>query len=182
MSALSAWFLKGAKLHTLWWWVPLILIGHICYLVAVYPWVAETFPENLSSSTGDILEYIKELGLFDTIGILSLVMLMEELIFRAIPFSVATVLLWWLIRKSHLSITLVVMTAVAVASSYVFGLVHGGVGNIFIQGVAGLLMSFVYLRWGRLGFDPGKGLWAAFVLHAANNGSFVAIGMIAERL
>jgi len=49
----------------------------------------------------------------------------------------------------------------------IFGLAHGGPLNLFIQGVGGLFLAYVYLR-------NGRSFWSAVALHALYNGVIVA--------
>ena len=53
-------------------------------------------------------------------------------------------------------------TATIIGSSVFFGYIHGGVPNIFIQGVAGVVLSLVYIY-------SGYKLWTNILLHAMWN-------------
>jgi membrane protease YdiL (CAAX protease family) len=52
--------------------------------------------------------------------------------------------------------------AMIVLSSCVFGIIHGGVANIFVQGVAGVCLSCVYIK-------SNYSLWTNITLHALWN-------------
>lgn len=62
--------------------------------------------------------------------------LWEELAFRYVPITIAR-------NAGHKYILPIV-----VGSSIFFGVLHGGVINILIQGVGGILMSYVYIKNG----------------------------------
>ena len=67
----------------------------------------------------------------------------EEVIFRLIPLSIATLILG---RSKYVLI-------VAIISSIVFGIRHGDLFNIFKQGVGGFILCLMYLKCG--GFQEG---------------------------
>lgn len=76
--------------------------------------------------------------------------LWEELAFRFVPISIA--------RRAGRE----VMIPVIVASSIIFGILHGGYLNILIQGVGGFALSLVYIR-------NGYCYWSAVAAHALWN-------------
>ena len=92
--------------------------------------------------------------------------LKEEALYRFVPF----VGLWWgwaLVFASKPPISATVLL-VAVTSAY-FGYIHGGVGNIFIQGTIGVFLALTYLKMSSYGSAPLKGIAAAVLLHGMYN-------------
>lgn len=68
----------------------------------------------------------------------------------------------------------VLVLAVAVFSA-LFGLAHGGLINLPIQGVAGVLLSVVFLKCGGLHNRPAKGLLASTTTHFLFNAVVFAL-------
>ncbi|MFC1612318.1 lysostaphin resistance A-like protein [Patescibacteria group bacterium] len=58
------------------------------------------------------------------------------------------------------------MYPIVIISSIIFGLAHGGPINLFLQGVGGFLLSYVY-------FKNGRCLASAMWLHALFNGTLI---------
>lgn len=61
---------------------------------------------------------------------------------------------------------------VAFASSILFGLLHGGIHHIWLQGVSGVLYATVYLKCGGMRNETGKDMKAfsaSTIVHAAHN-------------
>lgn len=145
-----------------------MLVLHYVYLYLTWPWILETFPENLSSGTASVSTYIQEEGWLIAGPMLLLTMLLEEQLFRLLPLGITA---FFLVKLGliYKPVGLAVLLLVALLSSVAFGLIHGNVGNIFIQGFAGVLLSITFLKWGKLGLEPVSGLFAAFALHTANN-------------
>lgn len=79
--------------------------------------------------------------------------LWEEVAFRVIPLK--------LIAKSQDAIV-----PVMVASSMIFGYLHGGPINILFQGVMGFVMACVYVK-------NGYSYWSSVLLHAIWNFSVI---------
>lgn len=79
----------------------------------------------------------------------------EEICFRWLPlFSTISLfsILKFALRKNNVgtqvvkTIEKIMIIAVALVSSLIFGFLHGGVYNILLQGVLGLILSMFYLR------------------------------------
>jgi len=70
--------------------------------------------------------------------VLLLIAILEELVFRIAPLGI---LAW---HGAHTS-TLLVTAAV---SSVIFGYMHGGLANIPVQGLSGLILSLLFLKCG----------------------------------
>ena len=75
----------------------------------------------------------------------------EEYVFRYIPLK-------WVSTFNNKDYTWAVM----VLSSFLFGIAHGGVNHVFIQGVVGLISAWLY-------FANGKSYWSCVVFHAMYN-------------
>lgn len=88
----------------------------------------------------------------------------EELIFRVTPMILAV----GLFPKSA---KIFVFVAV---SSVIFGYLHGGWPNIFIQGFSGCILSWVYLKCGGWNDDHMRGCLASTIAHFSING-FIAL-------
>lgn len=56
-----------------------------------------------------------------------------------------------------------------IISSIIFGLIHGSVLNIFIQGAGGMILWFTFLYCSRLGKDLQIGYFGSVLLHASYN-------------
>ncbi len=91
----------------------------------------------------------------------------EELIFRA-PLALLVLLTAerWKLR---------VIFIVAVALSILFGLVHGGIPNIFLQGIGGLLWSILFLKCGGYQKKFIKPLAVTTITHFLFNGILALI-------
>lgn len=97
--------------------------------------------------------------------------LREEFLYRVIPFGLVWGV-WGIFWKTTPPFT-VALVLVAL-TSFVFGFVHGGIGNVFIQGLMGIVIAFVFLVWGSYGRTPLKGICAILILHSSYN-LFVAM-------
>jgi membrane protease YdiL (CAAX protease family) len=81
--------------------------------------------------------------------------LWEEMAFRYVPLQLAKGF-----GEEKFSLPMIV------CSSVFFGIIHGGPGNIFVQGIAGLCLSAVYIKsnyslWTNMTLH---GLWNTFVM------------------
>jgi len=81
--------------------------------------------------------------------------LLEELIFRFIPISLALKFDWF---KSDEKAQILLVALIACA----FGYMHGGTYNIAIQGVAGFAFGWVYIK-------NGMSYWSSVAAHAFYN-------------
>lgn len=72
--------------------------------------------------------------------------LVEEIEFRVIPITIVSYLLGRSFSSREKNA--IILLAVAIASSALFGYIHGGVDHIFVQGVLGLIWSFIYMKCG----------------------------------
>lgn len=175
MQAMRTWFLKGATFEHLFkrltpYTGVLIILASIGSYVASL-WVAEDLSSN-TITPNNVAWLIKAMG-----GIPALVFevsilgpLREEFLWRLIPLGTLGFLFYqygWLLNprwKDGVMISALAITTVS------FGFMHGGLGNILIQGWAGLLLGVVFLRWSHYGTRVLKGYAACCLLHIALNG------------
>lgn len=141
MTWLISWLDKEVKGIKVFYFIVVILLidilYHAIFIFVSWP-VTDYFPSGFSS-VGDIkilTWYFPFFLFFAALG--------EEIIFRAIPLAYARLLF----GKSDKVIY------VAIVFSIIFGLCHGGVSNIFTQGVGGFLYCIVFLKCG--GFQDEK--------------------------
>ncbi len=92
--------------------------------------------------------------IFDT-SVLVVIVFVEEVLFRWIPLVIAVSLF----RKPKYII------ASALLSSLLFGILHGGIINIFGQGVAGFYLSVIFLKFGGLQNKFIRALYISFSAH-----------------
>jgi len=88
--------------------------------------------------TPEAAEGLLQIDLFQMVLVVFVTVFIEELLFRTLPIFVA--------RWINPSIRWIF--AIAVIATIVFGYIHGGVANIFIQGVAGLFFAIIYIKGG----------------------------------
>ncbi len=89
---------------------------------------------------------------------------LEEIIFRLGPLSILVV-----ITQKFLWKPLPIVLGVVMVFSIIFGWAHGNCFNVFVQGVGGLILSFVYLKCGGLRGDWAKGTFSSTVVHFLYN-------------
>lgn len=88
----------------------------------------------------------------------------EEMIFRYFP----SLIIFGLFGIKNSKNMLLVIMGVLVSSA-IFGLVHGSINNIFIQGVAGVEFWFVFLYSSRMFKDPEVGIISSSAIHFLSN-------------
>ena len=90
----------------------------------------------------------------------------EEVTYRLAPFLA----LWggWAFMFSSKPPIGVAALLVGGTSAY-FGHIHGGIGNIFIQGAVGVILALTFLKVSGYGSAPFKGITATMLLHGAYN-------------
>ena len=91
---------------------------------------------------------------------------LEEMLFRA-PLYVPIYFGW----------TNILIPCVIILSG-IFGWLHGGIGNIFIQGLAGLVFSIVFLKCGGMQREFWKGLFSSTATHTASNALIIILSRI----
>jgi len=99
---------------------------------------------------------VKNIPLNQIIRGLTIAPLGEELIFRLIPISLFSVLLknTELFKETKWYIVAIIAA--------IFGYIHGGFYNIYIQGVAGFFFGWVYIK-------NGMSYWSAVATHFLYN-------------
>ncbi len=141
-----------------------------CWNLAIYgrefvEWFAPGLP--ISNNTRSYALELQVVAVHD-IALRSFVItpLREEFLYRVVPFGLLFVG-WSVFRKSAPPLWLVF--AFVLVTSFVFGYVHGGIGNVFIQGLIGIVIALVFLVWGAYGRTPLKGICAILLLHGSYN-------------
>ncbi len=99
---------------------------------------------------------VKDIPLNQIIRGLTIAPLGEELVFRLIPLSLFSILL----KKTELFEE--VKWYIVAIIACVFGYIHGGFYNIYIQGVAGFFFGWVYIK-------NGMSYWSAVIAHFLYN-------------
>lgn len=89
--------------------------------------------------------------------------LMEEVMFRLFPIMVISSAGFSPVaeRRHYLFW--------GIASSVIFGIMHGSLASILVQGVGGLALWTLFLYASRLAKDPVRGYLSAAVFHALHN-------------
>lgn len=146
-------------------WISLAVTAYIAYCVIFYGAVEYFFPNNLSANVTNI-EHVGMLEIFLT---MVLAPISEESLFRLLPF--------WAVM-GHFAFTRHHNTAFYITTfvtSCLFGLIHGGVGNIFVQGFMGVISCLTFRYWSQDFIYLGRGYLASVVLHSAVNGTILTI-------
>ncbi len=131
--------------------------------------------ENFSSSVGHCeiayFSFLKSLSYLKHVFFHAEI---EEIIFRFIPYTIIQIL--FLLTRKNVKPVLIICSVIM---SGIFGYVHGNYINIFVQGVPGLFLSFIFLANGgyiivRRGFVRNTiwlfwGLFLAIISHATIN-------------
>ena len=95
---------------------------------------------------------------------------MEECIFRCMP----------LVPAVEICGTSKMVLLVAVVSSIMFGVIHGGYDHIFLQGVGGFIYCIVFLKCGGFNENYTKGFLSSTTSHFLFNMTLMLIAVIAE--
>ncbi len=93
--------------------------------------------------------------------------IIEEFIFRFVPLTLS-LLVFEVSRKSRKSRNLI-LTAVILISSVIFGYFHYGWPSIFIQGVVGALWSLFFLKVSQNAGGVFQGYASVVTLHGLHN-------------
>lgn len=80
-----------------------------------------------------------------------------------------------LVICSYRSNSLLFVGAVVLFSSFIFGWIHGGISNVPLQGLGGILYSIVFLKCGGLQGSPFKALVSSTLCHTYYNFSLKVI-------
>jgi len=90
----------------------------------------------------------------------------EELIFRVIPFFLSFIIFK---RAPDIFYKTAVALMLFFISTIIFGILHGGLVNILVQGVGGFILGIVYLRCGGYSGKVLKPFAVASILHFIYN-------------
>src|SRR3989344_6876434 len=91
----------------------------------------------------------------------------EEIVFR-FPLAIAI----------YFELSLKRVLIVALVLSALFGIAHGGIHNIFIQGVSGFIYSILFLKAGGLQKNYTKALTVTTTMHFLYNMTLVGIVIV----
>jgi len=163
------WFLRGAPL-----WAFLLLLPAIVFFCMKLGICGRTMVERIaphlehSANTANYASELQSIGV-QNIALRSFVStpIREEFLFRILPFG--TVWALWFVWMRQSSPPLSVALGALLVSSAWFGYIHGGVGNIFIQGFIGVVYAIVFLKWSAYGKTPLRGVLVVIVLHGTYN-------------
>lgn len=126
----------------------------------------------------DVFSYINQALVLGSVGAIAawlswaltvfVAPLVEELIFRDWPLTrvQATVVR----DPSREALNARYLLSTVFVSSLIFGILHGSIFNIFLQGFGGLVISWVYLA-------NRNSYWSAVTVHALYNASLIMISM-----
>jgi membrane protease YdiL (CAAX protease family) len=135
------------------------------------------FPASDPEANGKaIAEAAKHMGRSELL-VLTVVVgpLIEELLFRLLPFGALFILAWLTGTRSHRWLVPVTM-ALIVQTAAMFGYMHG-TANILVQGMAGLILGSVFVKYSGFGRNVAKGFTASVVCHAVFNAAIFGILM-----
>ena len=101
----------------------------------------------------------------------------EEVVFRVLPLGFAIFLSQAGMKRFILILTTLIFSSVA------FGLTHGAVHNLPMQGVVGFCFGLIFLKWALPARDPwagiSKGALAVMCTHGMYNALMLALTAIA---
>jgi len=139
---------------------------------AYYRWPLSVFAIDvcISFTLAIALSYTELVPEVESIGIpilsvwfipfLLLVSTIEELIFRIVPLTIA--------MSASERASVHVLTALVMGG--IFGYVHGGVGNIFLQGIGGFLYGLLFIKYAAGGERFLEASLVVILIHTAFNG------------
>jgi len=170
MEALGRWFRRGASLSDLIGYLWLIVGVQALVLFGAAIAIRTGFPElSVSGNTVDFGAEWRTTPHAEVIVLgTMLVPLFEELVFRYLPLGL-TFFVVWAFGLSHRPLGTALVVGAILLTSLVFGYVHGGIGNVFIQGLAGVTFGIIFAKWSSFGASCGKGLLASTIAHGATN-------------
>lgn len=168
MQKIRHWLVAGPPFWLFLALLPVLVV--FCWNLALagielVSWIAPDL--TISSTTRNYALELKTAQVHD-IALRSFVFtpLREEFVFRVLPFGALWVL-WAFLYKKQPPLSLAL--ALVLVTSIVFGYIHGGFGNIFIQGFIGAVIALVFLLWGTYGRTPLRGMLAIVLLHGSYN-------------
>ena len=165
---LRNWFENGLRFHKFLLLLPVLVL--FCIGTATWGRELVEFVTPSTEVNGRTTSYVVVL---QSKGILEMAPrsfmwtpLREEVLYRLLPFG-GLWAVWAFVFASKPPISIAGL--MIVGTSVYFGYIHGGVGNIFIQGTVGVFLALTYLKMSNYGGVPLKGFIAAFLLHGAYN-------------
>ena len=177
MSKIYVWFRAGASFKTLFMYLPLLIILlAACTYGGVF--LGSQFYTDALVAHGRVLQtQIAPMSggeiLFLTAGVLPVI---EEAVFRVVPFCLLFGLLWlFKLKETKAGIVLAIIGIVV--TSLIFGLAHGP-RNYFIQGPTGVILAVVYMKWSAFGsgfLATLKGWAASALVHGSYNAVLMLI-------
>ena len=132
------------------------IINILAYLAAAIIWV-EFFDFFMQTLHGMQVFSFRKPGVYEYFMVLAFAPVWEEYVFRHVPLKLAN-------KFNDQDITWFII----IITSVILGVVHGGVRNIFIQGVVGFMSALLYLR-------NGNSYWSSVVFHAMYNFYVIAL-------
>ena len=103
----------------------------------------------------------------------------EELKYRVAPLY-ALLFVWWLLFARFPGV--MAFIAVGATTSAYFGYIHGGYGNILMQGVVGLALWWVLVVMSNYGRRPLTGYLCVVLVHALYNISIFSLKLAGTML
>jgi membrane protease YdiL (CAAX protease family) len=166
------WLIEGASFtkffdNLIWILVACVLVGEVGSIAA-----GTLFPVGLSDGTVNSKE--QALGIFGSVQgiILHAVVLgpiIEEAAFRLLPLGGLTFVLWKISPRFSSQYDIYPVLLALVVTSIYFGLIHGNMGNVLIQGAVGIIFGLVFLKMSYYGEAPFRGFVASTIIHSVLN-------------
>lgn len=170
MEALGRWFRRSAPFSDLIGYLWLIVGLQALVLLGAATAISLGFPEL--SISGKTVNFGVEWRTMPHTQVIvrstMLVPFFEELVFRYLPLGL-TFFIVWACGLSLRPLGTVIVVGAILLTSVVFGYIHGGIGNVFIQGLAGVTFGVIFAKWSGFGARCGKGLLASTIAHGATN-------------
>ncbi len=182
MCAFVDWLKQGATYRQLWrMLLPLIVLLHV--LSVTGRWVNSFFftPVAIMSNEQMLADAGAQTPMWLYLAVTTIYgPFVEEVASRLIPFTIVFAGINWLkARDSNIAAIVVLLTLVG--TSAMFGLSHMGIVGLLMQGLGGLVLGTVFLKWSAYGESLSKvmkGFAAALILHGAYNASIPAISFL----
>lgn len=97
------------------------------------------------STNGDVVQLTGQI-LYKNLILAPFVIMVEEILFRYIPMMLFVFLIWLFRKWITMTFKVILLTIIIVISSFLFGISHGGIVHVFIQGVYGVGLCLIYVR------------------------------------
>ncbi len=168
MQNIRSWLLAGAPFWLFFCFLPVLVF--FCWNLAQAGIDVVSFVSSDLPISGTTRNYALELQRYEVheIAFRSFVLtpLREEFVYRVLPFGFVWAV-WFLLYGKTPPLTLALLTVLV--TSVVFGYAHGGSVNVFVQGLIGIVIAFVFLLWSAYGRTPVRGIAAILILHGSYN-------------